>query len=44
MRGSQGTEFFALWAIMERSQGFHEEHGPDRFSQLYIGSDGGDHI
>jgi hypothetical protein len=39
-RGPQETEFFALWAIMERSQGFLEEHGPDRFSFLYIGSDG----
>ena len=40
LRDPHRTEFFALWAIMERSPGFLEGHGPDRFSLLYIGSEG----
>lgn len=31
---------FATWAIFSREQGFPSEHGPEKFSLLYIGGDG----
>ena len=31
---------FATWAVLERQEGLDEEHGPKRFSLLYIGGDG----
>ena len=32
--------FFAQWMVFERLSDFKEEHGPARFSLLYIGADG----
>ncbi len=31
---------FGVWAIQERAEGYGPEHGPERFSLLYIGGDG----
>ena len=31
---------FARWAVFERDFGFGEEHGPKRFSLLYLGAEG----
>ena len=31
---------FALWAIYERHDGYTDEHGPERFSLLFIGGEG----
>ena len=33
-------EPFALWAILERTPEYGPEHGPERFSLLYVGGDG----
>ncbi len=30
---------YALWAVFERADGFDSDHGPDRFSLLYIGGE-----
>jgi hypothetical protein len=32
--------WFAIWAIFERLEGFDRNHGPNRFSLLYIGGEG----
>lgn len=31
---------FAIWTVQERSRNYGEEHGPERFSLLYICADG----
>jgi hypothetical protein len=31
---------FAHWVVYERLEGFSEDHGPDRFSLIYIGGEG----
>lgn len=31
---------FGIWSIYQRSEDFGSDHGPDRFSLLYIGGDG----
>lgn len=31
---------YAIWAVYERQSGFDEEHGPDRFSLLFVGGEG----
>jgi len=33
-------EPFGIWVIMERSENLPPEHGPERFSLLYLGSEG----
>lgn len=31
---------FALWTVLERQADYGEDHGPERFSLLYVGGDG----
>ena len=31
---------FGVWSVLERTEEYGPEHGPDRFSLLYIGGDG----
>lgn len=40
LTGIPAHDFFALWAILERSPSVPSEHGPDRFSLLYVGFEG----
>ncbi len=40
LRYRQNWKPFAKWAVFERDIEFGEEHGPERFSLLYLGAEG----
>ena len=40
LRYKEDWKPFARWAVFERDSDFGEEHGPERFSLLYLGAEG----